>query len=306
MRKTVTDGGEGLTGKALVTGSEGFIGTHLVAHLKRLGYRVFSTDILDKKADGYYKADIRVEDELKVLPKDVDCVIHLASVSFLPQADHAPEKAHDINVLGTSNVLKYFLKTSAQKFIFASSAKVYGSPQKNPVGEDHRIKPLETYGRTKAECERLIAEAGDGSDRAFSILRQFNIYGPGQSSRFFIPKVLESLGCGRHLSLGNLDIERDFLYVKDLCRVYDAVLSEEGAGVNVYNVGSGTPTHLADIISEIETISGKSVDFEVDDMLQRDEEKSIWADISKIRRVGFAPETDLRTGLSQMMGYLRC
>ncbi len=291
-----------MTGNVLVTGYGGFIGQHLCRRLLAKGYSVVGADLQDAKIEGvrHTKIDITDPASFKSLPEDNDCVIHLAAVSSIPNASADYLKAYDINVAGTYNILKYFAKSGAKQFIFASSSKVYGPPKYLPVDEKHPLSPDNTYGRSKKAAEDLVEAFSKENKVSFTILRQFNIYGPGQSSNFFIPTVLNQLHAGDELKLGDLNVKRDFLYIDDLVDAYLTILTEGKMGLSTYNIGGGKSIPLDDVVKSAAKLYGRKPNIAVDPVRVRAEVKDIRSDNRKIRELGWQPKTPLEEGLRKI------
>ncbi|MBU0762831.1 MAG: NAD-dependent epimerase/dehydratase family protein [Candidatus Altiarchaeota archaeon] len=295
-----------MTGEIVITGAKGFIGRHLVEQLEKRGYKVFGCDIEKKQSreSGYARVDIRRCEEYEKLPKNPEAVIHLAAISYLPQAQKNIQKAYDINVFGTYNMLKYFQVTGAEKFIYASSSKVYGKPQKLPIDENHPIRPDTTYGRTKALSEELILKFSKEHSGAYTVLRQFNIFGPGQADTFFIPTLLSQLSEKDRIVLGNINVSRDFLYIDDLVNAYMRILKSKDNGVGIYNVGSGKPTKLEKIIELCIELSGKNPEISFDKKRIRADERVNYCSNKRIKKTGWKPKKTIAEGLKKtMVGY---
>ena len=124
-------------------------------------------------------------------------------------------------------MIEAFEESTCSKFIFASTSKVYGNPAYLPIDENHPTKPTSVYGETKLEAESLIKEKASSSSKQYVILRQFNIYGPGQNNSFLIPSIISQIKEKEEIELGNLTVKRDFTYVNDLCECYSMLLEKE-------------------------------------------------------------------------------
>jgi nucleoside-diphosphate-sugar epimerase len=295
-----------LTGRVAVTGYCGFIGRHLCERLVNGGYDVLGLDVNDGGLDGveHYHCDVSDYGCFKDVPSDADCLIHLAGISYIPQAESDFTMTYDVNTLGTYNTLKHSCESGIKQYIFASSAKVYGRPQYLPVDESHPTEPAGTYGRSKLHAEELVRALHAETGWSYTILRQFNIYGPGQAVDFFIPTVLNQLVRGDRLVLGNVGVKRDFLYVEDLVDAYMRFMEKGGEGLGVYNVGSGVSTPLVDVVESCARLCGRKADVEVDASRVRDDSGEVRSDIKRIKATGWKPKTDLNEGLKKTMEAL--
>jgi nucleoside-diphosphate-sugar epimerase len=292
-----------LTGKALVTGYGGFIGRHLCQRLNEGGYSIYGIEREEQDIDyiTQYNADICEREGFEDVPTDYDLLIHLAAISYVPDAQANIERAYDVNFLGTYHALEHFRKSKADTFIFASTAKVYGKPEYLPLDEKHALKPDNIYGHTKMLSEKLIQTQSEETDKRYITLRQFNIYGPGQSNDFFIPTVIEQLSRGDNLELGDIDVSRDFLYIDDLIDAYMKMIDKASKGFNAYNVGSGKAVKLAKIIDECSDILSKDVKVIQKKERVRTEVPEIYANIKGISSSGWSPKWDINSGLKRMV-----
>ncbi len=284
-----------MTGRVVITGAGGFIGSHLTEHLSEGGYDVIGCSRHPHGKE--IRVDVTKKNDFKKLPEDPDIVIHLAAITFPPEAEEDFGRAYDVNVLGTYNSLMYFLGTNAKRFVFASSAKAYGTPEYLPVDEKHPLNPDTTYGRTKALSEGIIRALACENPRSYTILRQFNIYGPGQPNMMFIPTLLKQLKEGGKTTLGNLGVRRDFLYVKDAVKAYERVMRSGKKGVETYNVGSGKAVGLSAVVDLSSRILGVNPDIKFDKSKGRVEASEIYCDNTRLKKTGWKQETFLEEGL---------
>jgi nucleoside-diphosphate-sugar epimerase len=291
-----------LTGKILVTGYGGFIGCHLCRRLVGEGYSVLGSDLRDAGLPSveHRKVDVSDWNSFRGLPDRLDCVIHLAGISSIPRAQEDFIRTYDVNVLGTYNALKYASHAGAS-FIFASSSKVYGTPRYVPVDEAHPLAPENTYGRSKAASEELVGAFQAESSGSHTIFRQFNVFGPGQGREFFIPTVLSQLKKSAEVSLGDVSLMRDFLYIDDLIDAYMLVVRGRPIGLNVYNVGGGECVTLRQIVEEAAKICGRKLKLRVDSSRVRPDAKEIYSDNMRLSGLGWKPKTKVGEGLAKML-----
>jgi UDP-glucose 4-epimerase len=303
MPKTRTNGGAASTGKrTLVTGYAGFIGERICRRLLDEGHTVIGADLKKAGIKGviHRRLDITKQSHYTRLPDEIDNVIHLAGISFVPKAERDFARNYDVNFLGTYNTLKYFSQAAGSHFMFASTAKVYGRPRTPSVTEKQPPAPETSYGRAKLLAEQAIKSFSIEYPAKYSILRQFNIYGPCQSGDFFIPTVQKQLKKSDKLILGNTDVSRDFLYIDDLAEAYMAILERQSQALETYNIGSGKATPLKMIIGALSGIYSRNPRIKSAKGKVRDEERKVKASIGKIRKLGWKPKTGIIEGLEKM------
>jgi GDP-4-dehydro-6-deoxy-D-mannose reductase len=293
-----------LTGRVVVTGCGGFIGAHLCRRLVEEGYSVTGADLRDPGIPDvrFVRCDVSDRVGFSGLPKKADCVVHLAGIAYVPAADADFVKAYDVNFLGAYNALRYHAASGSKTFIFSSSSKVYGNPQRLPVGESHPLNPTNAYGRTKKAAEALMAEFAGDAAGGFVALRQFNIYGPGQAGDFFIPTLMSQLAAGGGLRLGDLGVRRDFLYVGDLVDAYLMLMDARPGGFSVFNAGSGESAALTEVVSAAAALFGRSPQVSVEAARVRAEVPDVYADVGRLKAMGWRPKTTLAEGLGKMKG----
>jgi NAD dependent epimerase/dehydratase len=261
--------------KILVTGADGFIGSHLADLLVRSGHRV--------RALVYYNAfDSRgwldnlepaVRDELDVLAGDVrdphgvrhamqgcEAVMHLAALIGIPYSYHAPDNYVETNVKGTLNVLQAARALGVGRVIHTSTSEVYGTAQSVPITEEHRIHPQSPYAATKAAADQLALSFHASFALPVTVLRPFNTYGPRQSTRAVIPAIVTQIAArSRTIRLGSLHPTRDFCFVRDTARAFAAALDAEAAG-EVINVATGHEISIGELAALIAGLMGADIE----------------------------------------------
>jgi UDP-glucose 4-epimerase len=226
-----------------VTGSSGFIGSHLVNHLTQKGYHVIKLD---------YSEGIDLLNKTQVLnTPEFDTIIHLAAKSFVPQSFKDPWDFYNNNLLSTLNVLELARKYSA-KVIFLSSY-LYGNPVYLPIDELHPLQPHNPYSRSKLICEKLCEGYFQDYELSITIFRPFNIYGPGQNKSFLIPSILDQFKSGE-IVLKDSRPKRDFIHVFDVVQAIVNSLELNKVGLNTYNLGSGKSLSIPQLIDIIKDI----------------------------------------------------
>ena len=235
--------------RVLVTGAAGFIGRHVVNLLDRQGYDVHWFDVVAEDAEN--RADIT-----KPLPRidGLDAVIHLAAIAAPRECDKDPGRAFDINVNGTLQVLRMALESGARKFVFSSSAHVYDIPPRYfPTDETHPLRLNNTYTTTKILGEQLCQLFWENHGLAYTTLRLFNVYGPGQAPGYFIPDMIAKARKGPILLQGG-NTTKDFVHVDDVVWAFASAVDTKFVGS--VNIGSGVETQLYTVAKRIADAAG--------------------------------------------------
>ena len=258
--------------RVLVTGAAGFVGGHLVRELLAAGHEVATTDALPAghpataALPDYAPADLRDPAALRALVRATrpDAAIHLAAISFVPDAAKDPALLEAVNVGGPCNLAEALLaEAPAARMLFISSAQVYGAaaePGAPALGEDAPIAPDTPYARSKAAAERALARLAAERGLRLVVVRPANHTGPGQSPKFVAPAfarqaLAAARGELREIRVGNLDSVRDFSDVRDVARAYRLAL-ERGADGALYNVSSGALLRIGDLLSRLLALAG--------------------------------------------------
>ncbi len=254
--------------KALVTGADGFVGRHLLEHLRSQGDDAIG---VDRESDVTDAASVRAVLE-RVRP---DAIYHLAALTAVGASWLNPVEYTRVNVLGTKNVLDVALAVvPAARVVLVSSADVYGvvRPEDLPLVETFRVAPANPYSSSKVEAEHVAHDAVRRGQRVI-IARPFNHVGPGQSTDFVVPaivsRLLRALDDGvDEIVVGDLSTRRDFSDVRDVVRAY-RLLVDSGVGGEVYNIASGTDVGLSDIAQRLVTAIAPHVRLVTDESLLR-------------------------------------
>jgi len=285
--------------RALVTGSNGFVGAYLCELLEKKGYTVFGTSF----SGTTYDADITNKKEIaKVVDMaKPDVVFHLAAQSSVRMSWEKKKETFRINVNGTRNVLEA-AKKFKPRILVVSSSEVYGKPKKNPIPEKHPLQPVSPYAESKAEQEKIA------SDHGAVIARSFPHTGPGQLPSFVIPdfaKQIADIEKGKEavISVGNLDVVRDFSDVRDIVKAY-VLLAEKGKGT--YNVCSGRGIRLRDALDMMISHSTKKIRVEIDKgkLRKADIPKAV-GDNTRIRKLGWKNSISFEQTLADVVDYWR-
>lgn len=278
--------------KALITGSGGFIGQHLIKVLKAQSFEVI--EFSQKNGQDITKKD----DLLKI--DSVDYVFHLAAVSGYKTSNQDVSLAYKVNVLGTVNVLEY-CKQNLAKLIFPSTY-VYDQPYTEIKKETDPVKPTTHYSMTKWLGEELCRFYARVFKVNSLILRTANVFGLGQEDIYIVPVVLNHIIKAQALELTKPEVERSFIYIDDLIKAYVKLALAETKPGEVFNVGPRHPTSLKQLVKTIETVTGKKgkVRFSGKDRPYEVDKNRV--NINKLKsKLDWQPEIDLKTGLRKMI-----
>ena len=261
--------------KVLVTGADGFIGSHLVEGLLDKGYQVrafclynsFSSwgwldslpEVRKRNLD-VFLGDIRDPHGVKNAVSGCDAVLHLAALIAIPYSYHSPDTYVDTNVRGTLNILQAARETGVAHVIHTSTSEVYGTARRVPITEDHPLQGQSPYSASKIGADQMAFAFYSSFGLPVTTLRPFNTYGPRQSARAVIPTVITQIASGAdEVLLGSLHPTRDFSFVSDTSAAFIAALeSDRGIG-EVINVGSGFEVSIEDTVKAIAGVMGREV-----------------------------------------------
>ena len=290
--------------KVLLTGATGFVGPYLVKELldRKACVKVLTMDKgrnLTGLQDTITMVHGNITDPgtLQNIMKDVDIVFHLAAISNVNYAIAHPRETFETNATGTLNLLEEARKNEINNFVYISSSHVYGRPQYNPMDEKHPVHPHEPYAASKAAAEMLVNIYGLNYRLKTTIIRPFNMYGPGQSEDFIIPSIISQALKKDIIELGNLSPTRDILYIAD---AIEGILIIAQHGEGIYNIGSGKETSIKDVVEMIINIidpAKKYVSIESRRRSNAIDIPRMCADISRLNKLGWSPVVDLKEGL---------
>ena len=283
----------------LVTGGAGFIGSELCHRLRSAGHRVIVYDDFSRGQREYLPADVEIiggdirdATGLTRLVADVtpDVVVHLAAMHFIPDCIARPDEARDVNVEGTRRVLESCRRSGVRHVIFASTAAVYAAGDDACDEERTAVGPLEIYGETKLEGERLVRAFQEQSGAAVTTLRLFNAIGRNETNPHVLPHIFESLRASGVLHLGNTTPRRDYIDTRDIADAILAVMPV-AQGLQVFNVGTGNAYSVDDIIQRLRRILGRDLRVVQEAARVRAADRMLLlADIGRIHRAtGWSP-----------------
>jgi len=313
--------------KILVTGADGFIGSHLVEHLVRQGYdvRAFvfynsfnSWGWLDSCAPDIagnfdvFSGDIRDPHGVRAAIQDCNVVMHLAALIGIPYSYHSPDTYVDTNIKGTLNVLQAARDLDIDQVIHTSTSEVYGSAQFVPITELHPLEGQSPYSASKIGADQMALAFNRSFGTAVTVIRPFNTYGPRQSARAVIPTVITQLAHGDGpVQLGSLDPTRDFSFVSDTVNGFISAIGSEASFGQVINLGSGFEVSIAETVQMIAEVMGVTTEVLTQEERVRpplSEVNRLWADNGKAREtLGWQPSyggiDGFRRGLEETVAW---
>jgi dTDP-glucose 4,6-dehydratase len=313
--------------RVLVTGADGFIGSHLAEALARgrhevrafVQYNSFNSygwlddsDVV--KEMRIIAGDVRDPSQVSEAVKGCDAVLHLAALIAIPFSYHAPDAYVDTNVKGTLNILQAARHHGVRRVIHTSTSEVYGTARSVPIGEDHPLQGQSPYSATKIAADMLALSFHASFDLPVCVARPFNTFGPRQSARAVIPTVISQIAAGKKkVRLGSLEPTRDFNYVSDTVRGFIAALESDAGVGEVVNFGSGFEISIGDLARLIGEVMQVEVAVELDRERVRpaaSEVDRLLASNEKAKRLfGWTPQLagreGLRRGLAQTVEWFR-
>lgn len=317
------------TRKILVTGADGFIGSHLTEALVRAGHDVRAFVLYNsfgsygwlehcaKEVKGHFEVfsgDVRDPYGVKTAMKDRDAVLHLAALIAIPYSYHSPETYVDTNIKGTLNVLQAARELGVERVIHTSTSEVYGTARFVPITEEHPLQGQSPYSATKIAADQLAISFYRSFNLPVVIVRPFNTYGPRQSARAVIPTIITQVANGsRTIKLGATHPTRDFNYVSDTVAGFIAALSGDQALGEVVNIGSNFEISVGETAALIGELMGV-------DLLVQSEDKRLRPELSEVERLwacnekagrllgwqpAYAGREGFRKGLTQTIEWFR-
>ena len=274
----------------LVTGANGFIGSHLVKHLRSFGHLVFETT----RKNG----DIKKAETWNAFPK-VDVVIHLAARSFVPDSWNDIVGFMNCNLTGVIEALNYCKNNNAH-LVYLSSY-LYGNPLTLPITEAAVISVNNPYALTKKLAEDTCRFYSESFGTKVTILRPFNIFGVGQSQQFLIPYLISQIKSKTELHVKDLEPRRDYLYIDDLVEAIRLTLSYDKV-FDIFNIGSGYSYSVQDLINLIQNHSSKNLPVFSDSERRKNEIMDTVADIRKAKeKLGWHPVWNMSDGIKALL-----
>ncbi|NLK95014.1 MAG: NAD-dependent epimerase/dehydratase family protein [Clostridiales bacterium] len=311
--------------KVLVTGAEGFIGSHLTERLVELGadvtalvqYNSFNNwgwiDTFDKNVLDSIRVetgDIRELDGMNRIIKGQEVVMHLAALIAIPYSYLSPMAYVRTNVEGTTNVLEACRMNDVQKIVHTSTSETYGTALYVPIDEKHPMQGQSPYSASKIGADKMAESFYRSFNMPIATIRPFNTYGPRQSARAVIPTIISQILAGKkEIKLGSLTPTRDFNYVKDTAEAFVKIAESDAAIGEVINAGSNYEISIGDTVKKIIDIIGHDVKIICDEERIRPEKSEVnrlWADNTKIKEItGWTPKYSIDDGLKETVEWIK-
>lgn len=305
----------------LITGADGFIGSHLTEMLVKQGHTIKAlsqynsfnhwgwleaVDCLDQIE--VLSGDVRDPHYCKHIIKGVDVIYHLAALIAIPYSYLAPDSYVDTNIKGTLNICQAALDNQVQRVIHTSTSEVYGTAQYVPIDEHHPMQPQSPYSASKIAADAMAMSFYNAFGLPLTIARPFNTYGPRQSARAVIPTIITQIADGKkQIQLGDVSPTRDFNYVEDTCRGFIALAESEKTVGETVNIGSNSEISVGDTLNIIKNIMHSDVEFVVDDQRLRPEKSEVnrlCCDNRKIKALtGFESRINITEGLQRTVDW---
>jgi len=307
--------------KILITGADGFIGSHLTEMLVAQGHEIKALSQYNSFNNWGWLEDINCQSKIKVftgdirdphyckhITKDVDIIFHLAALIAIPYSYIAPDSYVDTNIKGTLNICQAAKENGNIRVIHTSTSEVYGTAQYVPIDENHPMHPQSPYSATKIAADAMAMSFYNAFELPVTIARPFNTYGPRQSARAVIPTIITQIANGmKEIKLGDVSPTRDFNYVEDTCRGFLALAESDEAIGQTVNIGSNFEISVGDTLNIIKKLMDSDVKFVTDEQRIRPEKSEVfrlWCDNTQIEKLtGFQPQVDIREGLQRTINW---
>jgi NAD dependent epimerase/dehydratase len=307
--------------KCLVTGADGFIGSHLTELLLERGYEVKALAQYNSFNNWGWLEEISSKPNLEILTGDVrdshycmeivdgvDIVFHLAALIAIPYSYVAPDSYVDTNIKGTLNICQAVKESGNIRLINTSTSEVYGTAQYVPIDEKHPKQPQSPYSATKIAADAIAMSFFNAFGVKVTTVRPFNTYGPRQSARAIIPSIITQIASGmKQIKLGDISPTRDFNYVKDTCLGFLAIAECDKTIGKEINIASNYEISINEVLLLIKEIMASDVEFVYDIQRQRPEKSEVlrlWGDNSLIKELtGWQPSVLIKNGLKETINW---
>lgn len=311
--------------KVLVTGADGFIGSHLTEELVNKGYQVRAfvyynsfnnwgwLELLPKeimKNVEVFQGDIRDPNGVTEAAKGVDAIFHLAALIAIPFSYHSPDTYVETNIKGTLNILQAARKLNIERVLVTSTSEVYGTAQYVPMDEKHPFQGQSPYSATKIGADRLAESFYRSFQLPVTIVRPFNTYGPRQSARAVIPTIITQLLSGiMKIKLGSLTPTRDFNYVKDTVYGFISIYESDQTIGEEINIATQREISIGDLAQELINQINPSAKIVCDEVRLRPEKSEVnrllGCNEKILRLTDWRPQYSLSKGLEYTIEFLR-
>lgn len=302
--------------KVLVTGADGFIGSHLVEELVHTGAHVKALSQYNSFNHWGWLEDISCLNEVEVITgdirdpffcqqisTDVDIIFHLAALIAIPYSYKAPQAYVETNIMGTLNICEAAKKNKC-RLIHTSTSEVYGTAQDVPIDESHALQPQSPYSASKIGADAMAMSYFNAFELPVTIARPFNTYGPRQSARAVIPTIITQIASHQEaVQIGDTSPTRDLNYVSDTCKGLMALAACQEAIGQTVNIGSNREISILNLFEEIKKIMGSHIELKTDEQRIRPEKSEVFrlkCNNEKLQNLtGYRPEHSLTEGLQK-------
>ena len=308
--------------KVLITGADGFIGSHLTEylveknfHVKALSqYNSFNNwgwleDVNCKNNIEIVSGDIRDLNFCRNITKDIEIVFHLAALIAIPYSYVSPQSYLDTNIKGTLNICQASKDNKVSRIIHTSTSEVYGTAKYVPIDEKHPLQPQSPYSATKIEADSIAMSFYNAFDTDITIARPFNTFGPRQSARAVIPSIIVQAAAGvDQILLGDTSPTRDFNYVDDTCRGFLKIAESNKTSGKTLNIGSGKEISIEETFNEIKKIMNAKIKIKKDKTRLRPKKSEVYrllADYSELKNItNYEPKISFADGLKKTIEWI--
>ena len=308
--------------KILVTGADGFIGSHLIEMLVNRGHKVKALAQYNSFNNWGWLESVNCKNEIEIISgdirdlnfcitisKDIDMIFHLAALIAIPYSYIAPDSYVETNIKGTLNICQAAKENQVSRLIHTSTSEVYGTAQYVPIDENHPLQPQSPYSASKISADAMAMSFYNSFDLPLSIVRPFNTYGPRQSARAVIPTIITQIASGKkEIRLGDTSPTRDFNYVEDCCRGFIMIAESDKTIGETINIGSNSEISIGDTLNMIKELMSSDVTFINDQQRNRPEKSEVyrlWCDNKKINElVGYKPKINIQNGLKKTIDWI--
>lgn len=305
----------------VITGADGFIGSHLTeallqkgVHVKALSqYNSFNSwgwlEGINHPELEVVSGDVRDSTFVRHLLKDADTVFHLAALIAIPYSYVAPESYIDTNVKGTLNICNAALDNGVDRLLVTSTSEVYGTAQYVPIDEKHPKQPQSPYSASKIGADAVAMSFHNAFGLNVSIVRPFNTYGPRQSARAIIPSIITQIASGiKEIKVGDLTPTRDFNYVEDTCRGFIAIAESDKAIGQEINIATQREVSMKNVLLEIENLMGAEINWVTDKERLRPASSEVFRLLGSNEKIknltDWQPKVSLREGLRKTIDWI--
>ena len=306
----------------LITGADGFIGSHLTELMVREGFNVTALSMYNSFNDWGWLEEVECKNDIEIISGDIrdpdfckkitkgkDIVFHLAALIGIPYSYLAPQSYVDTNIKGTMNICQAALDNEIEQMIHTSTSEVYGTANYVPIDEKHPTQAQSPYSASKISADAMAMSFYNSFELPLVIARPFNTYGPRQSSRAIIPTIITKIANGlSKIDLGDLTPTRDFNFVSDTCNGFLLLSGCEKANGEIVNIGSNAEISIGDLVNKIKTLMGSDIEIQTDPKRIRPKNSEVFrlvCDNQKINElVSYKPSIAIDEGLKKTIDWL--